>query len=78
MEFEVEEAFYKEINSCTTVLFPVLLDRSLMESTMSWAEHLRWTHDIPDFTRWQQDTYQNALASLFHKLLPDHPLIHGQ
>ncbi len=39
MEFEVEEAFYQEINSCTTVLFPVLLDRSLMESTMSCVNH---------------------------------------
>src|SRR5713101_6925175 len=74
VEFEVEMAFAKEDEKHALVLFPIRLDHAVMQSTTSWAAHLKRMRHITDFTGWKQhDDYQRALTRLFRDLQPDNP-----
>src|SRR5258708_17103907 len=74
VEYEVEKALAKEDEKHTLVLFPVRLDHAVMQSTTSWAAHLKRMRHITDFTGWKQhDDYQKALTRLFRDLQPDNP-----
>ena len=51
-----------------TVLFPIRLDESVMETRQAWAARIRQTRHIGDFQHWKDhDAYQMAFA----RLLPD-------
>jgi hypothetical protein len=68
VKHEVDTALDKETRERRRVLFPIRLDASVMQSTKSWAAHLRRTRHIGDFTQWENhDEYQKA----FHRLLRD-------
>ena len=72
VEYEVETAFEKEDREKTLVLFPIRLDRAVMESATGWAAHIRRTRYIGDFTYWTQpDAYQKALSRLLRDLKKD-------
>lgn len=72
VEFEVEAALAKEKEKHALVLFPVRLDNSVMQSTTSWAAHLKRMRHITDFTGWEQhDNYQKALTRLLRDLQPE-------
>ncbi len=68
VEKEVETAFEKETRK-KTVLFPVSLDDSVMETDESWAADIRRTRHIGDFTNWKNhDSYQQAFKRLLRDL----------
>ena len=68
VEKEVETAFEKETRK-KTVLFPVRLDDSVMETDESWAADIRRTRHIGDFTNWKDyDSYQQAFKRLIRDL----------
>ena len=74
VEFEVEAALAKENEKHALVLFPVRLDNSVMQSTTSWAAHLKRMRHITDFTGWEQhDNYQKALTRLLRDLKAETP-----
>jgi len=51
-----------------TVLFPIRLDESVMETRQAWAARIRQTRHIGDFQHWKDhDAYRKAFA----RLLPD-------
>jgi hypothetical protein len=69
VEFEVEAAMDKEQEGKPTVLFPVRLDNTVMESTTAWAAHIKRTRHIGDFTSWKNlDNYQKAFTRLLRDL----------
>jgi uncharacterized protein YjbI with pentapeptide repeats len=64
VEREVDTALYQEIERNQDMLFPIRLDNTILESTTGWARRLRHRH-IGDFTQWQEeDSYQQAFATL--------------
>ncbi len=68
VEKEVETAFEEESKRKKTVLFPVRLDATVMETGQAWAADIRRTRHIGDFCAWKDhDAYQRA----FHRLLRD-------
>ncbi len=74
VEFEVEAALAKEDEKHVLVLFPVRLDDAVMQSTTSWAAHLKRMRHITDFTGWKQhDDYQKALTRLLRDLKAETP-----
>ena len=69
VEFEVEAAMDKELEGKPTVLFPVRLDNTVMESTTAWAAHIKRTRHIGDFTNWKNhDDYEKAFTRLLRDL----------
>ena len=69
VEFEVEAAMDKEQSGKPPVLFPVRLDRAVMDSTTAWAAHIKRTRNIGDFSQWKDhDAYQKAFARLLRDL----------
>jgi uncharacterized protein YjbI with pentapeptide repeats len=69
VEKEVETAFEEESKRNQTVLFPVRLDETVMETDQAWAADIRRTRHIGDFCRWKDhDSYQQALARLLDAL----------
>jgi TIR domain/Pentapeptide repeats (8 copies) len=69
VEFEVETALAKERKEKKTVLFPIRLDETIMESTTAWAAHIQNTRHVGDFTRWKNhDSYQKAFDRLLRDL----------
>lgn len=68
MEREVETAFDKEKKSKTTVLYPIRLDDSFMQSETDWTVKVRKERHVGDFRKWKDhDAYQKA----FERLLKD-------
>lgn len=68
VEDEVEAAFEEEIRRQKTVLFPVRLDDTVMESNKAWASKLRQRH-IGDFRQWKHhDEYEAAFDRLLRDL----------
>jgi uncharacterized protein YjbI with pentapeptide repeats len=68
VEKEVETAFEKEQEQNRTVLFPLRLDDTVMESHTGWSADIRRTRHIGDFRRWKDhDAYQQA----FNRVLRD-------
>ena len=72
VEFEVETALAKETKGKPTVLFPIRLDNTVMDSTTAWAAHIKNTRHIGDFTCWENDShYQKAFTRLLRDLKPE-------
>jgi hypothetical protein len=66
---EVETAFEKELHQNQLVLFPIMLDETVMHATQAWAADIRRSRHIGDFTKWEQhDDYQQALQGLLRDL----------
>lgn len=68
VKHEVEEALDLEVDRDKTVLFPVRIDESVMESTAGWAGEIKKTRHIGDFTRWKD---HDAYSKAFDRLLRD-------
>ena len=69
VENEVETAFEKEGKRKETVLFPIMLDSSVMETDKAWATDIRRTRHIGDFSEWKEhDKYQTSLDRLLRDL----------
>ncbi len=68
VEKEVETAFEEEKNRKQTVLFPIRIDNTVMDSKEAWAADIRRTRHIGDFDDWKNhDNYTKA----FDRLLRD-------
>ena len=69
VEQEVETALAKERKENRMVLFPIRLDKAVMELEGGWPALIRNTRNIGDFTRWRHsETYQQALDRLLRDL----------
>ena len=78
VETEVEKAFAEERRRSKdsaptperpTVLFPIRVDDEIRTTKMAWADHIRNTRHIGDFTRWKDhDAYQKAFERLLRDL----------
>jgi hypothetical protein len=68
VEDEVTTAFEEERRRKKTVLFPIRLDDSVMDSDKPWAAKVRQRH-IGDFTDWKEhDSYQKVFDRLLRDL----------
>jgi hypothetical protein len=66
---EVETALEKENKLKQPVLFPIRLDRAVMDTDQAWAAHIRRTRHIGDFSHWKDhDAYQQAFERLLRDL----------
>lgn len=65
---EVAAAIEEERNSNRAVLFPVRLDNGRMDAEKSWLDELQKTHQIYDFTAWQN---WEAYYAQFNRLVED-------
>ncbi len=69
VEYEVKKALKKEQEQGKSVLFPIKLDETIMETPEAWAATIRKKRHIGDFTKWKEhDTYQAALQRLLRDL----------
>jgi TIR domain/Pentapeptide repeats (8 copies) len=69
VESEVEAAFEKEQKQKRTLLFPIRMDDTVMETEQAWAAEIRRTRHIGDFRKWKDhDQYQKALTRLLRDL----------
>jgi hypothetical protein len=69
VEKEVETAFEEENKRKQTVLFPVRLDKAVMDTDQAWAADIRRTRHIGDFSWWKDhDAYQQAFERLLRDL----------
>ena len=67
--YEVERALNKEPQGKPNVLFPIRLDDAVMQSKASWADDIKSTRHIGDFTNWKNhDDYQKAFDRLLRAL----------
>jgi hypothetical protein len=65
---EVESCFEREHREKSLVLFPVRLDKAVMDTDAAWASSIRRQRHIGDFSEWKDhDSYQKA----FDRLLKD-------
>jgi hypothetical protein len=69
VEQEVETALERERKEGCTILFPIRLDKAVMDIEGGWPALIRNTRHIGDFTRWKRyDAYQRALERLLRDL----------
>ena len=69
VEHEVEHALDLEIERQEPVLFPVRLDRVVMDSKTGWAAKIRRERHIGEFEQWKDhDSYQKAFQRLLRDL----------
>ncbi len=69
VEDEAETAIEEEKKREETVLFPIRLDDTVMDTNQAWAAKLRRTRHIGDFTRWKNhDAYQASFECLLRDL----------
>jgi TIR domain len=69
VEQEVETALEKEHKEQRTVLFPIRLDNTIMETNGGWPALIRNTRNIGDFTCWKDyDAYQKGFERLLRDL----------
>jgi hypothetical protein len=69
VQIEVNKALEKEQDTEKSILFPVQLDDSVMESNYEWAIRLREFKHIGDFRNWENPSaYQRALSRLIRDL----------
>ena len=72
VEHEVKAALAKERKEKRVTLFPVRVDKAVLESPLSWATEIRHERNIGDFTRWKtHDEYEKAFARLLRDLKAD-------
>jgi uncharacterized protein YjbI with pentapeptide repeats len=73
---EVEAALEREDREKKDVLFPIRLDDSIFESREPWAEELRRSRHIGDFSNWKShDDYAIVLERLVRDLKREGPII---
>ncbi len=69
VESEVETAFAREFDPNELILFPIMLDDTIMDTDEAWAAEIRDTRHIGDFSRWKErDAYQTAFERLLRDL----------
>jgi hypothetical protein len=70
VEHEVETALKKERKEKRTVLFPIRIDRAILDQpAYGWPELVRNERNIGDFTHWTDpQAYQQAFERLVHDL----------
>ena len=68
VEAEVETALEKESKLNQTMLFPIRLDATVMNTDQAWAAHIRRTRHIGDFSHWQDEAVYHQV---FNRLLRD-------
>lgn len=69
VEKEVETAFEEEIRRDETVLFPIRLDDTVMETSRAWAADVRRKYHIGDFRHWEdEEAYSDAFSRLLRDL----------
>jgi hypothetical protein len=69
VETEVEKALEKErADPESTVLFPIRLDDTAMNTQEAWAKDVRLSRHIGDFTRWNDEI---SYDKVFRRLLRD-------
>lgn len=69
VESEVESAMERERKEDKTILFPVMLDNAVMDTTVAWAAEIRRTRHIGDFLDWKNHgSYTKALDRLLRDL----------
>ena len=67
--YEVERALNKEPQGKPNVLYPLRVDDAIMQSKESWADDIKSTRHIGDFTNWKShDDYQKAFDRLLRSL----------
>jgi hypothetical protein len=67
--YEVERALNKEPQGKPNVLFPIRVDDAVMQSKASWANDIKSTRHIGDFTHWKNhDDYQKVFSGLLRDL----------
>jgi predicted adenine nucleotide alpha hydrolase (AANH) superfamily ATPase len=72
VEKEVETAFEKERREKKTLLFPLRLDDTVIETDRAWAADIRRTRHIGDFRHWKDhDAYRKAFERLLRDLKAD-------
>jgi outer membrane protein assembly factor BamB len=72
VETEVEMAFERERQQNELVLFPVMIDETVMQTKQSWAADIRRTRHIGDLTHWKdRSSYDLAFTRLLHDLEPE-------
>ena len=72
VELEVETTFEEERRRGETVLFPIRVDDSVFDVEAHWAQQIRLTRNICDFTGWKDhDSYQKALKRVLADLRPE-------
>ncbi len=63
VEDEVKKVLSKERKQKQTVLFPVWVDKAILETPLPWAAQIRHERSIGDFTRWKDDeSYQKSFS----------------
>lgn len=68
VEHEVEVALSKELNGKQRMLYPIRLDKTVLDSPKNWAVQLR-QRSIGDFARWKEyDEYHKAFTRLLRDL----------
>jgi len=68
----VETAFERERRESRTVLFPIRIDDSVMQTEAAWAAEIRRTRHIGDFRNWKDhDSFQQAFERLLRDLKSD-------
>ena len=69
VEKEVETAFEEERRREKTVLFPIRLDWTVMDTDEAWASDIRRTRHIGNFVQWKKhDEYKEAFDRLLRDL----------
>jgi uncharacterized protein YjbI with pentapeptide repeats len=69
VQSEVEAAFERERKQKRTVLFPIRLDDTVMETEDAWAAEIRRTRHIGDFCKWRSHgSFEKSLARLLRDL----------
>jgi len=67
--YEVEKALDKEPQGIANVLFPIRIDDTILTCNTSWAQDIKQTRHIGDFSHWKDhDTYQQAFSRLLRDL----------
>jgi hypothetical protein len=67
---EVEAALERERRQKQTILLPIQLDDSILETDTAWAAAIRRTRHIGDFRGWKDhDAYQKSLERLLRDLM---------
>jgi len=69
VEQEVETALERERKEKRTILFPIRLDKAVMDVEYGWPALVRNTRNIGNFVRWKQhEIYHKALFRLLNDL----------
>jgi hypothetical protein len=69
VRYEIEQAIARENRQQRTILFPLRVDESVLETPVSWAQSLRASRHIGDFTTWAEpQAYQTAFERLLRDL----------